>query len=52
MRSGVNTRKRSREAVLPIVEGGSFRDEKRRHLIDEDSDIPSAEVAMQPRHSP
>ncbi|KAL0313486.1 UNVERIFIED_CONTAM: hypothetical protein Sradi_5747900 [Sesamum radiatum] len=43
--------KRGRDAVVFEVGEGTFRSAKRRHLVDEESDVLSAEVAEQPRRS-
>ncbi|KAL0457798.1 UNVERIFIED_CONTAM: hypothetical protein Slati_0407000 [Sesamum latifolium] len=50
VRRGMVIRKRDRASVR--MEEGLIRDTKRRHLLDEESDVLSAEVAQQPRRSP
>ncbi|KAL0409545.1 UNVERIFIED_CONTAM: hypothetical protein Sradi_1888900 [Sesamum radiatum] len=51
-RRGSVVRKRGRDPVGVDKGEGSLRLAKRRHLLDEESDVLSMEVVMQPRHLP
>ncbi|KAL0296143.1 UNVERIFIED_CONTAM: hypothetical protein Sradi_6666400 [Sesamum radiatum] len=52
MRGGLNFLKPGQEAVIQVLGNRLFREDKRRHLLYEKSDILSAEVAMQSPRSP